>query len=125
MDKRHTQIRMPIVGFEPTIPVFERSNTFHISDPVVTVVGQNCYLKSKYETSDTKKKKNIDVNGPEIYNLDFTDKPLDKTHSPSFSDCFICIISCEIRTQKYNLYLLVNLPNIFQFAPKGYFQVDI
>jgi hypothetical protein len=30
---------MPRVGFEPTIPVFERAKTVHASDRVATVIG--------------------------------------------------------------------------------------
>jgi hypothetical protein len=30
---------MPQVGFEPTIPVFERAKTVHILDPAVAVNG--------------------------------------------------------------------------------------
>jgi hypothetical protein len=30
---------MPRVGFEPTIPVFERAKTVHASDRAVTVTG--------------------------------------------------------------------------------------
>jgi hypothetical protein len=30
---------MPRVGFEPTIPVFERSKTVHVSDHAATVIG--------------------------------------------------------------------------------------
>jgi hypothetical protein len=29
------------VGFEPTIPVFERANTFHALDCATTVIGSN------------------------------------------------------------------------------------
>jgi hypothetical protein len=31
---------MPLVGFEPTIPVFERAEVFHASDPAATVTGE-------------------------------------------------------------------------------------
>jgi hypothetical protein len=30
---------MPLVEFEPTIPVFERAKTVHVLDPAVTVIG--------------------------------------------------------------------------------------
>jgi hypothetical protein len=30
---------MPLVGFEPTIPVFERAKTFHALDCAATVIG--------------------------------------------------------------------------------------
>jgi hypothetical protein len=32
---------MPRVGFEPTIPVFERAKTVHALDHAVTVIGMN------------------------------------------------------------------------------------
>jgi hypothetical protein len=31
---------MPWVGFEPTIPAFERAKTFHALDRVATVIGE-------------------------------------------------------------------------------------
>jgi shikimate 5-dehydrogenase len=30
---------MPLVGFEPTIPVFKRAKTFHALDRAATVTG--------------------------------------------------------------------------------------
>jgi hypothetical protein len=36
---KRTQTSMPRVGFEPTIPVFERSKTVHALDSAVTVIG--------------------------------------------------------------------------------------
>jgi hypothetical protein len=30
---------MPQVGFDPTIPVFERAKTVHVLDRVATVIG--------------------------------------------------------------------------------------
>jgi hypothetical protein len=36
---KRTQISMPWVGFEPTIPASERAKTFHALDRVVTVIG--------------------------------------------------------------------------------------
>jgi hypothetical protein len=36
---KRTQTSMPRVGFEPTIPVFERAKTVHALDQVVTVIG--------------------------------------------------------------------------------------
>jgi shikimate 5-dehydrogenase len=30
---------MPLLGFEPTIPVFERANTVHALDSAATVIG--------------------------------------------------------------------------------------
>jgi hypothetical protein len=35
----NTQISMPRVGFEPTIPVFERPKTIHALDRAATVIG--------------------------------------------------------------------------------------
>jgi hypothetical protein len=35
----HTQTSMPRVGFEPTIPVFERAKTIHALDRTATVIG--------------------------------------------------------------------------------------
>jgi hypothetical protein len=34
-----TQTSMPLVGFEPTIPVFERTKTVHALDRAATVIG--------------------------------------------------------------------------------------
>jgi hypothetical protein len=34
---------MPRVGFEPTIPVFNRAKTFHALDRTVTVIGAHKY----------------------------------------------------------------------------------
>jgi hypothetical protein len=36
---KRTQISMPRVGFEPTIPVFERAKTVHDLDRAATVIG--------------------------------------------------------------------------------------
>jgi hypothetical protein len=36
---KRTQTFMPQVGFEPTIPVFERAKTFHALDYLTTVIG--------------------------------------------------------------------------------------
>jgi hypothetical protein len=36
---KRTETSMPPVGFEPTIPVFERVKTDHASDCVATVIG--------------------------------------------------------------------------------------
>jgi hypothetical protein len=37
------QTSMPLVGFEPTIPVFERAKTVHTLDRVATVIGSISY----------------------------------------------------------------------------------
>jgi hypothetical protein len=34
---------MPQVGFEPTIPVFERAKTVHVLDRAATVIGWNIW----------------------------------------------------------------------------------
>jgi hypothetical protein len=36
---KRTQTSMPQVGFEPTIPMFERAKTVHALDRAVTVIG--------------------------------------------------------------------------------------
>jgi hypothetical protein len=35
---------MPLVGFDPTIPVFERAKTFHVLDRAATVIGEYDYM---------------------------------------------------------------------------------
>jgi hypothetical protein len=37
--KKHRQTSIPRVGFEPTIPAFERAKTVHALDRVATVIG--------------------------------------------------------------------------------------
>jgi hypothetical protein len=37
---KRTQTSMPRVGFEPTIPVFERTKTVHALDRAATVIGR-------------------------------------------------------------------------------------
>jgi hypothetical protein len=37
---RRTQTSMPRVGFEPTIPVFERAKTVHALDSAAIVIGK-------------------------------------------------------------------------------------
>jgi hypothetical protein len=39
---------MPRVGFEPTIPVFERAKTFHALDRAATVVSLRNVLSAAY-----------------------------------------------------------------------------
>jgi hypothetical protein len=41
-EKRHTQTSMPSVGFELTIPAFERTKTVHALDRAATVIGRVC-----------------------------------------------------------------------------------
>jgi hypothetical protein len=36
---KRTQTSMPLLGFEPTTPVFERGKTVHTLDHVATVIG--------------------------------------------------------------------------------------
>jgi hypothetical protein len=38
--KKRGQTSMPRVGFEPTIPVFEREKIFHALDRAATVIGK-------------------------------------------------------------------------------------
>jgi hypothetical protein len=40
---------MPLAGFEPTIPVYKRSKTFHALDHAATVTGKE-YAYSTYNT---------------------------------------------------------------------------
>jgi hypothetical protein len=42
--KTHTQTSMPLVGFEPTIPVFERAKTVHALDRAGTAIGIRIFL---------------------------------------------------------------------------------
>jgi hypothetical protein len=42
---------MPRVGFEPTIPVFERAKTVHALDRAVTMVHIQGYTCNKYRPS--------------------------------------------------------------------------
>jgi hypothetical protein len=39
---------MPLVGFEPIIPAFERAKTVHASDRAATVIGIMCMGIVKY-----------------------------------------------------------------------------
>jgi hypothetical protein len=41
--KKSGQSHMPRVGFEPTIQVFKRAETFHALDRAATVTGQETY----------------------------------------------------------------------------------
>jgi hypothetical protein len=40
---KRTQTSVPRVGFEPTIPVFERAKTVHASDRAATLIGHNAF----------------------------------------------------------------------------------
>jgi hypothetical protein len=39
LQNNRTQTSMPLMGFEPTIPVFERAKTVHTLDRTATVIG--------------------------------------------------------------------------------------
>jgi hypothetical protein len=39
---------MPWVGFEPTVPVSERTNTVHSLDRAATVTGSFCEVGTKF-----------------------------------------------------------------------------
>jgi hypothetical protein len=39
IQNKRTQTSMPLVGFEPTIPVVERAKTVHALDHAATVIG--------------------------------------------------------------------------------------
>jgi hypothetical protein len=44
---------MPRVGFEPTIPVFERAKTVHALDRAVTVIRIRCiYISYFYQNEE-------------------------------------------------------------------------
>jgi hypothetical protein len=43
--KKRTQTSLPRVGFEPTIPVFERAKTVQALDRAATVLGYCKYCK--------------------------------------------------------------------------------
>jgi beta-lactamase regulating signal transducer with metallopeptidase domain len=45
---KHTQTSMPQMGFEPTIPVFERTKTVHALDCTATVIGILKYTILKF-----------------------------------------------------------------------------
>jgi hypothetical protein len=45
---KRTQTSMPLVGFEPTIPVFEQAKTVYVLDRVDTVIGKrNLFFGTK------------------------------------------------------------------------------
>jgi hypothetical protein len=47
---KSTPASMPLVGYEPTIPVFERVNTIHTLDRATTVISALDLLKPKLDT---------------------------------------------------------------------------
>jgi hypothetical protein len=64
--KKRTQTSMPLVGFEPTIPVFKRAKTVHSSHRTATVIGESV-IYSRQITNKTLLKKGI--NSPHTENL--------------------------------------------------------
>jgi hypothetical protein len=48
LQNKRTQTSMPQVGFEPTIPVFERAKTVHVLDRAATSVGRLTKPTAKY-----------------------------------------------------------------------------
>jgi hypothetical protein len=44
---KRRQTSVPWVGFEPTIPVFERANTIHASDRAATAIGYSYVVVKK------------------------------------------------------------------------------
>jgi hypothetical protein len=56
MQNKRTQTSVTQVGFEPTIPVFERVNTVHVLEGAATVIGTTHYiprLKAEAKCSGT------------------------------------------------------------------------
>jgi hypothetical protein len=51
---KRRQTSMPWVGFEPTIPVFQRAKTFHASDRAATVIGQRPLFMSDFNRKFSK-----------------------------------------------------------------------
>jgi hypothetical protein len=51
IQNKRTQKSMPQVGFEPTIPVFERAKTVHALDRAATVIGCRKYSQWIYRGS--------------------------------------------------------------------------
>jgi hypothetical protein len=45
---KHIQTSMPLVGFEPTIPAFERAKTVHALDRAATVIGFRLSRETKF-----------------------------------------------------------------------------
>jgi hypothetical protein len=50
---KRRQASMPWVGFEPTIPVFERAKIFHALDYAATVIGLQGYSLYQTKQKDT------------------------------------------------------------------------
>jgi hypothetical protein len=46
---KRTQTSMPRVGFEPTIPAFERTKTVHALDRAATVIGRRLITDTRFE----------------------------------------------------------------------------
>jgi hypothetical protein len=51
---KRTQISMPRVGFEPTIPVFERVKIIHVLDRAATVINALTNSSVEYNTVSTR-----------------------------------------------------------------------
>jgi hypothetical protein len=51
---KRTQTSTPLVGFEPTIPVFERAKTVHALDRAANVVGSHDIKTRVLNMLDTK-----------------------------------------------------------------------
>jgi hypothetical protein len=73
---KSTQTSMPRVGFEPTIPVFQRAKTVHASDLAATVIGHtshiNIYISKYYQRTQNRNdtlKKNTARSFVTLYNL--------------------------------------------------------
>jgi hypothetical protein len=60
---KRTQSSMPLVGFEPMAPVFERAKTVHALDRVATVIGFS-FIRTSKECNNRYgvKIKNIEIN---------------------------------------------------------------
>jgi hypothetical protein len=50
---KRTQASMPLVGFEPTTPVFERAKTVHVLDPAATLAGAHLIIVTKKSSTYT------------------------------------------------------------------------
>jgi hypothetical protein len=48
---KRTKTSMPLLGFEPTIPAFERTKTVYHLDSAATVIGSHTKLKKVKKTT--------------------------------------------------------------------------
>jgi hypothetical protein len=76
---KRTHIAMPQVGFEPTIPAFERARTVDASESAATVIDMCCYMYSW----NLQKKAIVCVNTRLIKWTDFLTYSLTNSSSPS------------------------------------------